>query len=196
MPDRRFDPPQAHRLEDPERKQWFPPQQLVDALGIEPGMAIADIGAGTGFFAAPLAEHAGSAGVVYAVDVEATMLARLREKIELGIAPSNIQLVEADAVATSLPYASCDRVLLANVWHEIEDAKPALAEFARILRPEGLLAILDWNPSATRPPGPPLDHRISMEQTSATLLRCGWKISGSGPFGMYSYLVIATPPTS
>ena len=196
MHNRRFDPDQAPRLEDPERLKWFPPQQIIEALRIEPGMAIADIGAGTGFFAAPMAEFAGSDGVVYAVDVEKKMLARLREKIELGIAPANIVLVEADAIGTSLPYASCDRVLVANVWHEIEDGRAALGEFARILRSDGCLAILDWSPDATRPPGPPLDHRVSCEHACATLLRSGWKPISSAPFGPYSYLVIATPPAS
>ena len=196
MHNRRFDPDQAPRLDDPERLQWFPPQRLIEAIQLQPGMAIADIGAGTGFFAAPMAEFTGSSGVVYAVDVEKKMLARLREKIELCIAPPNIVLVEADAIGTSLPYAGCDRVLVANVWHEIEDARAALNEFARILRSDGCLAILDWRPDATRPPGPPLDHRVSCEQTCATLVRSGWKLVSSEPFGPYSYLVMAAPPQS
>lgn len=194
MHNRRFDPDQAPRLDDPERLQWFPPQQVIEALRIEPGMAIADIGAGTGFFAAPMAEFAGSSGVVYAVDVEKRMLDRLREKIDLSVAPPNIVLVEADATGTSLPHASCDRILVANVWHEIEDSRAALDEFARILRSDGCLAILDWSPDAIRPPGPPLDHRVSCAQTCSTLTRSGWKTISSEPIGPYSYLVTAAPP--
>lgn len=194
MHDRRFDPSQAQRLDDPERFQWFSPQRVIEALRIEPGMVIADIGAGTGFFSAPMAEVAGDQGAVYAVDVEPKLLACLREKMEIGTAPRSIHLVEADATCTSLPSASCDRALLANVWHEIADTGAALAECARILRGSGCLAILDWRPDATRPPGPPLDHRISADNTASTLARHGWSVLVNAPLGPYSYLVIAVPP--
>jgi hypothetical protein len=48
MHERRFRPSQMHRLEDPDRIKWLPPQEILAQLGLQPGFAVADIGAGTG----------------------------------------------------------------------------------------------------------------------------------------------------
>src|SRR5689334_18193385 len=96
-----FDPASAHKLEDPERLTWMPPDEVVALLGISRGIDVADIGAGTGYFALPIAVAA-APGRVFAVDLQPEMLKLLDQKLGAPEAPDNIQLVEGDASATTL----------------------------------------------------------------------------------------------
>lgn len=194
MHDKRFDPSQAHKLEDPERLTWMPPQEIVQALDIAQGMTVADIGAGTGYFAIPMARAVGTQGKVLAVDVSEQMLQYLREKLSQPDGPKNIELSEAEATSSGLSTASCDLVFYGNVWHEIEDHLQALREASRLLRPEGRIAILDWSPDATRPPGPPIEHRIARLAVEKMVRDNAWPVLTSQAIGVYSYLVIAQSP--
>ncbi len=183
-----FDPSRAARLEDPERLTSSPPDELLRHLQLTPAMTVADIGAGTGYFALPLAR---AVRHVCAVDVQPEMLALLQRKLEAADAPRNISLLEGDAARTNLEEHSCDRVLLANVWHELPDARAALREMARILKPAGMIAVLDWRPDAEHPPGPPPEHRVSLESVMEDLHRNGWRARAGLRTGLHHYLVLA-----
>ncbi len=185
---------QAHKLEDPERRAWLPPDEVVAALELSPGHRVADVGAGTGYFAIPIAEEVGAAGKVLAVDVQPEMLEHLRGKLALLEATSHVELVHGDAASTSLPDASTDLVFLANVWHEVDDPEAVQHEAKRLLAPGGRIAILDWRPDVERPPGPPLEHRIAAEAVQALLADNGWHVRVSREIGRYSYLVVAQRP--
>lgn len=169
----------------------MPPDEATAALDLKPGMAVADIGAGSGFFALPFARAAGPAGVVWAVDVQPAMLKLLEEKLRQQGAPRNIRLREGEAVNTGLPAASCDLAFLGNIWHELDQPGVVLAEMRRILRPGGRIAILDWRIDAPHPPGPPPDHRVASTETEAALKRDNWRNPSLRHFGQYSYLLIA-----
>lgn len=188
MSDRRFNATQAHRLDAPERLMWLPPAEVISTLAVRPGDSIADIGAGTGYFALPLAAAAGQHGVVYAVDAQAEMLAHLRQKLHDG-SVTNIELMHAEADATSLPDCSCNLVLLANIWHEFVDHIAVLQESKRILKAGGRIAILDWRPDVERNAGPPLDHRISAADALRDLHTAGFVRTGHQNAGKYSWLV-------
>lgn len=190
MHDRRFRPSQMHRLEDPARNTWLPPHEVLAHLALQPGWTVADIGAGTGYFTLPIAAQVGPAGRVLAVDVAPEMLARLREKLAAS-ALTNVECVEAEASATTLPANSCDCVFLANVWHEFDDHAAVLAEMRRILRPAGQLAILDWRPDVEPVHGPPLEHRISAASARAVLTHAGFTPADAGPLFQFSWLVTA-----
>jgi ubiquinone/menaquinone biosynthesis C-methylase UbiE len=155
-------------------------------------MEVADIGAGTGYFALPIARAVVPDGRVLAVDMQPEMLALLRERVgDLPITP-----VHGEATKTTLRDASVDLVLLANVWHELDDQDAALAETRRILRPSGRIAILDWRPDVEQKeeqPGPPNDHRIAPQQVEERLRENGWRVESSAAVGVYHYMVLATP---
>lgn len=189
MHDRRFPAHQAHRLEDPARLEWLPPGEVLSLLNIAPGEIIADIGAGTGYFALPMAGRTGNQGRVIAVDAQSEMLDWIRRKMESS-AFSNIQMVHAEAQATTLPGATCDLVFMANVWHEFPNREAVLAEAARILKPGGRLAILDWRPDVEREAGPPIEHRISVGDCVHEMQNAGFETDSMGNVGAYSWLVI------
>jgi ubiquinone/menaquinone biosynthesis C-methylase UbiE len=182
--DRTFRVSEVHKLEDPERLKWLPVDDVVSALNLRSDMTVADIGAGTGYFAIPIARLVRR---VYAVDFQREMLDLLRAKLE---ARSNIELVEGAAHATTLPASSCDIALLANVWHELEDREVVLSEMRRILKPRGPLAILDWRHDVERPPGPSIEHRVPADSAADELRRAGWNVAEIRNVGRFSYLVI------
>jgi len=188
MTDKRFNASQAHRLDAPERRVWLPPDEIVGALGIRRGEMIADIGAGTGYFALPLAKAAGAEGKVYAVDAQEEMLTYLRQKLEAGT-EGRIDLVRAEADATGLPDGCCSVVFLANVWHEFADHGAVLREARRLLQRGGRIAILDWRPDVEREAGPPLEHRIPAADAERTVQAAGFGMTSHTHAGKYSWLV-------
>ena len=191
MHERRFHPSQAHKLDDPERKNWLPPDEILSKLELQPGWTVADIGAGTGYFTVPIARAVRDDGRVFAVDVAPEMLEKIRARVaEAGL--HNVQCYEGEASATGIPPQSCDCVFLANVWHEFDDRAAVLAEAERILKPNGRIAILDWRPDVAPDHGPPLAHRISEDAANDALLEAGFCPGFRSPAGTYHWLVLGS----
>lgn len=189
--ERMFRHEHAHLLDDPDRRRWLPADIVVQRLGLGPGMAVADVGAGTGYFALPVARAVVPGGQVIAVDVQPEMLQLLQARLEPGLP---VMLVEGEAAHTTLKDEGVDLVLLANVWHEVDDQVAVLAEAARILRPGGRVAILDWRADVQQPPGPPLEHRIPASEVRAALRANGWKVGTPEAVGHFSYMILAARP--
>ena len=177
--ERLFRPERAHKLDDPERLKWLPPDAIVRRIA-RPGLRVADIGAGTGHFALPLARAVLPGGRVFAVDLQPAMLELLRARLPPDLP---VVLVEGEATRTTLEDASVDAILLANVWHELDDRPAALFEASRILTPDGRIAILDWRPDVEQPPGPPLEHRIPSSEVTRMLGQSGWRVDTSEHVG-------------
>lgn len=175
------------RLEDPERLQWLPPDEVLAQLALRREMTVADIGAGTGYFTIPFAKRT---AMVFAVDLQREMLELLRPKIPAG---ARVELIEAESRATTLPDRSCDLAFLSTVWHELDDRAEVLDEMRRILKPGGTVAILDWRPDVERPPGPRIEYRIDMDAVAAELGAHGFDVTGRETVGRFTYLVQATP---
>lgn len=186
-----FDVSGAARLDAPERARWMPVGLALEMLALAPGEHVADIGAGSGYFALPFARAVGPDGLVFAVDLQPGMLEILRGKVAQADAPSNIEMRQGTASDTGLAAASCDVVWFANVWHELDDAPAVIQEIKRILKPSGRVAILDWRPDAQFPPGPPSDHRLAPASVVEALRQAGWSKVDSRTFAEYHYLVVA-----
>jgi ubiquinone/menaquinone biosynthesis C-methylase UbiE len=192
MQDRVFKHTEAHKLEDPQRLQWLPPASILENLQLSPGLKIADIGAGTGFFSIPLAEAVTVSGHVFAVDLQPEMLALLRQKLGKADAPKNISLHAGDAALLPLQDHSVDLVFYANIWHEIANLDSAIHEASRVAVSNGKIAILDWRDDCVPPPGPPQDHRISVNRVATFLRENGCQQVQSTHVAEFSYLVTAT----
>jgi ubiquinone/menaquinone biosynthesis C-methylase UbiE len=158
-----FDASRADRLERPERRYRFlSAEELVGALALDPGDAVADLGSGTGFFTDDVAPHAGR---VHAVDVQEAMHDYYREK---GV-PENVDLVTSGV--GDLPFAdgALDAAFSTMTYHEFA-GDDALAEIARVLAPGGRLVVVDWAASGSGEAGPPVDERFDAA-TAADALR-------------------------
>ncbi len=188
MHGKRFPASEAHRLDNPDRLQWLPPDQVLAMLAVRAGEVVADVGAGTGYFTLPIARAVSPGGSVWAVDAQEGMLAILQRKLE-ETSVLNVSLVHAEADRTGLPASTIDLFLLANLWHEIEDHAAVLREVKRVVRPGGRLAILDWRTDVAPEPGPPMEHRLSGTTTLASLIGEGFERATVRTVGLYSWLV-------
>lgn len=186
----KFDPAHGERLHDPERRRWQDPEAILDAFGVVAGMALADVGCGTGFFALPAAARVGREGRVYAVDMQEEMLWGLQDRLrEAGV--RNVLPVLSLEDLIPLPEASVDATLLVNALHELR-GDGGLQEVLRILRPGGVLGVVDWKKEAMER-GPPLDHRLSLEEALARLEGLGFRVEVV-EVGPYHYGVRAEKP--
>src|SRR5438874_653798 len=118
-------------------------KEIVAACGIKADMAVADVGAGTGFFTRPFAAAVGPKGKVYAVDIAANFL----RHIEKSCAESNIKNVQTilcDQFSTKLPSNSVDLVFICDVYHHFEYPQRSLKSVYDALRPGGRLFLIDF----------------------------------------------------
>jgi ubiquinone/menaquinone biosynthesis C-methylase UbiE len=133
-----------HAASDAERDRWYwqLPNQVIDAIGVAPGMVVADIGAGEGYFVGRLAEKVGEAGHVYANDIDPNAVAALRRSFgSLG----NVTIVYGEADDPRLPDATVDLALLVNVIHLVKHPTAFLRNLAASLTTEGRVVFVQWD---------------------------------------------------
>jgi predicted methyltransferase len=178
----------ARVFDDPERDAWQKPHEVIQALALKPGAAVADLGAGTGYFAVRLARMLPQ-GTVYAADVEPDMVKHLaaRAKRE-GL--KNMTAVTATPQDARLP-AKVDLILLVDVYHHIEDRSGYFRKLAASLGPGGRLAVIDFRLDS--PQGPPKASRIAAERVKGELAQAGYALREEHAFLPYQYFLVFTP---
>ncbi len=148
-------------LERQEREQEERGELLLRELCLRDGMTVADIGAGTGYYARRIAPLIG-AGTVYAVDVQPEMIALLANSAKkAGL--TNIDPVLASATDVKLPGASIDLALLVDVYHELEFPYEVMQSVVRALKPGGRVALVEYRAEDPRVPIKRL-HKMSEAQ--------------------------------
>jgi predicted methyltransferase len=159
----------AHVFDDPQRDEWQKPHQVIQALALKSNAAVADIGAGTGYFSARLANMLKD-GRVYAVDVEPDMVKYLGERARReGLA--NLIAVQGAAQGANLP-AKVDLALLVDVYHHIEARPRYFRDLRKSLNPGAQIAIIDFRLDSAE--GPPRAARIAPEQVKAEMKQAGY----------------------
>lgn len=178
----------AQTFDDPARDAWQKPDEVVRALALTPAMTVADVGAGTGYFAVRLA-RAVPQGQVLATDIEPDMVRYLDERAKKEALP-NLRGVTATATASGLAANSVDAILIVDVWHHIADRVAYARDLAAALRPGGRLLIVDFRRDATR--GPPPEMRLAPESIIADLVAGGFTAKVSPVVLPEQYIVEAT----
>jgi cyclopropane fatty-acyl-phospholipid synthase-like methyltransferase len=168
----RFDDPEkwAKSFDSPERAAWQKPDEVVKALALKPDARVADIGAGTGYFAVRLA-RAVPQGKVFAVDLEPRMVAWLGQRAK-SLSLPNMRAVQGAAASPNLP-EPVDLALFVNVYHHIDARPDYFAKLAASLRLGGRIAIIDQNERA--PGGPPKHMRVTVEQIDGEMKQAGYR---------------------
>jgi ubiquinone/menaquinone biosynthesis C-methylase UbiE len=171
----------AKTLNDPKRDVWQKPKEVVQALGLGKSEVIADIGAGTGYFArrfAPVAEK------VYAVDIDEAVL-----KTAADGAPPNLEVILAAADDPKLPDNSVDTVFFCDVLHHISNRPDYLKKLSRSLRPGGRVVIIDFQKKAL-PVGPPPSMKLSEQEVIAQMKEAGFTKTKSFDILPYQYFLV------
>src|SRR5947199_126738 len=149
-------------FDDPARDAYQKPREVVRALRIRPGMRVADVGAGTGYFSRYRSAAVGAAGTVLAVDTEPELVRYLRERAEKE-KTDNVVPILASPDNPRLPRGAVDLVLLVDTFHHIDHRVAYFGSLRRTLAPGGRVAVVDWQKRET-PVGPEPEHRLAREQ--------------------------------
>lgn len=186
----RFDDPAkwSKTFDDPARDQWQMPDRIISTLSLPASAIVADIGAGTGYFAARLARHL-SQGTVFAVDVEKAMVHHLAERAKANNLP-NLKAVLGGETSPNLP-EPVDAAILINVYHHIEGRPDYFQRLRKSLKPGGRVAIVDFRMDA--PSGPPKHMRLPAEQIVSEMRKAGYRQTASHDFLPRQIFIVFQP---
>jgi SAM-dependent methyltransferase len=133
--------------------------ELVRLLDLEPGMTVADVGAGFGAWTVQFARVVGPAGRVFATDIGEAQLSALRDyATREGL--TNVTVLPGAAETTNLPAACCDAILIRDAYHHLTHPEAIVRSLAAALKPGGRLAVIDFppRPNSAVPAGVPPDR--------------------------------------
>lgn len=152
----------ADWLERPERDAEEKPALLINALKLKPGEAVADIGAGTGYYSRRLAQSVGTNGIVYAVEIQQEMLDILTNKMA-GLNIHNVKPVLGEITDPKLAPASVDLILMVDVYHEFDHPYEMVEAMVRSLKPGGRMVFVEFRGEDPQVPIKPL-HKMTEAQ--------------------------------
>jgi ubiquinone/menaquinone biosynthesis C-methylase UbiE len=195
---RLFPPEDLGVLEGPDRDAWQMPDAVMDALGVADGTAVADIGAGGGWFTVRLARRVGPNGKVYAQDVQPQMLEAIQRRVAReGL--RNVHPLKGDPADPRLPQASVEVVLIVDAYHEFENAVPLLRHLGTALKAGGRLGVVNFTKEGGGP-GPPPDQRVDEARVIREAEAAGLTLVRRETFLPFQYFLIfgtgATQPAS
>lgn len=149
-------------LERSQRADEERPQVVIDAMKLRGGEVVADLGAGTGYFAFRLASKVGKTGKVLAVDIQDEMLATLRQRAaELGF--MNVEEVKASETDPHLPATGVDEVLMVDAYHELAYPFEVMSRVRESLKPGGCVILVEYRKEDPLVPIKEV-HKMSVEQ--------------------------------
>ena len=146
-------------------EHFINPDAILEQLGMQQGMIVADLGCGAGYKTISSAKIVGASGMVFAVDIQRHLLDNIASKAKIeGF--SNIKTVWADLEvvgSTRIAEDSCDMVIIANTLYQSRQPEKIMEEAKRIAKPMGEIVVIDWK-SVHIPLGPALANRITKER--------------------------------
>jgi precorrin-6B methylase 2 len=155
-------------LERAEREEEERTDLLLETLRLRSGDVVADFGAGSGYFTWRIAQRVGPSGRVYAVEVQPLMLELLQANLTRRGLADRVTPVLGTASDPQLPDASCDLILLVDVYHELEFPFEVTAALARALKPGGRLVLVEYRGEDPEVPIKPL-HKMTVAQVRREL---------------------------
>ncbi len=149
---------------------------VVEALQLEPGMTVCDLGCGNGYYTLKLARGVSPGGTVLAVEIQREYFGMLEQRAaEAGI--DNIELVLGSVINPNLPKASCDVILLVDVYHEFSHPEHMLRRIRESLKPEGVMVLLEFRAEDPNVPIKP-EHKMTKAQIMKEIPPNGFKLVG------------------
>lgn len=166
------------------------PEEIIKKIGIEPGMVVADFGAGSGHYSIAAAKIVRNTGKVYSIDIQKELLAAIKSTAALNNL-SNIEIVWSDLEApegSRLADKSSDTIIISNILFQVGDKETMLKEASRILKDNGRIAVIEWDKKVGKV-GPPAEKRVFKEECLEIFRNAHFKltkefIAGENHYGL------------
>jgi ubiquinone/menaquinone biosynthesis C-methylase UbiE len=161
-------------LERAEREEEEAPSKAIEALALRPGMVIADIGAGSGYYTSRMAKQVRPGGRVIATDIQPGMIEILERRIKAeGL--TNVTAMLGAIDDPGLPAASIDLAIMVDVYHELQQPQLFLQRLKPAFKPGGRLVLLEFRKEDPRVPILEV-HKMSVAEVRAELEAEGYAI--------------------
>lgn len=161
-----------NRLDNPERAKKQRPDEVIAQLGLQPNDVVADIGAGTGYFAIRIAEAYPQVKVI-AADPEPEMVDYLKSQATARQL-ANLEPVIIDLVQPTLP-AKANLALIVDTFHHIDNRVEYLNFLRKNMATGSRIAVIDY--PLESPEGPPADHRVPIVEVVDELKQAGYTLA-------------------
>ncbi len=156
-------------FEDLRRDTRLQIERVLDVLKIKEGSAVADIGAGSGWFTVRAARRVGAGGAVYAVEINPTFIAHIEERAKREALPQ-VRTVLGKEDDPLLPPKSADAVMILKTYHEIAEPVRLMKNLRKSLRPGALVGIIDRD-------GKGNDHGLDAAKVIKEVERAGYALA-------------------
>ncbi|MGE3805357.1 MAG: class I SAM-dependent methyltransferase [Gemmataceae bacterium] len=164
------------RFEGESREIFKQRQEIVAACQLEHGMAVADVGAGTGLFSRLFAKAVGPKGKVYAVDITPNFVRHI-EKTSQELGQKNVIGVVCTQTSSELPRNSVDVVFICDVYHHFEFPYKTMETIHAALKPGGRLVLIDFHRIEGKTSERLLKHvRAGQDVFTKEIVSCGFKV--------------------
>ncbi|MCC6286416.1 MAG: class I SAM-dependent methyltransferase [Chitinophagaceae bacterium] len=151
----------------------------IDSMQLKPGMIVADIGAGSGYYSFRMAKKLGK-GKVYAVEVQDEMIDALKNEKQ-KLQDSIVEVMKGDSVAVNLPGNSVDLAIMVDVYHELEYPHEILQSIKKALKPGGRILLIEYKGEDSSVPIKPL-HKMTVIQANKEMSANGFTLYRKGDF--------------
>ena len=149
-------------LERPEREKEEQPSKLIEELKLKPGDAVADIGAGSGYYSFKFSQLVGEKGKIYAVDIQKEMLDIIRKKMKARNI-TNVVPHMGETKDPKLPDAEIDVIVMIDVYHEFDFPYEMMQAMIKSLKPGGRMVFVEFRMEDEKVPIK-LVHKMSEQQ--------------------------------
>jgi SAM-dependent methyltransferase len=170
------------------RDQAGEAERVMDLLGVKPGLSVADIGAGSGYYTVRLARRVGPTGHVYAEDVVPGYLERLARRVRSEGLAGMVTLVRGEPHDPRLPPGSLDLALLVHMYHEVQQPYGLLWNLRPALKPDAKVAIIDARKQTA-------SHGTPPELLRCELAAVGYQQTAFHDLQEGTYLAVFVPPS-
>jgi SAM-dependent methyltransferase len=162
-----------------EREEEENVTHAIDSMKLRPGMVVADIGAGSGYYSFKMAKKLGH-GKVYGVEVQDEMIKALQSEKE-KLKDNVVEIIKGDSVNVNLPKASVDLAIMVDVYHELEYPQEIIQSLKKALKPGGKILLIEYKGEDPSIPIKPL-HKMTVAQANKEMLANGLKPFYKGDF--------------
>jgi ubiquinone/menaquinone biosynthesis C-methylase UbiE len=180
----------VHHLMRQGRDMQEYPDLMLSSLSIQPGMVVADVGAGVGFNSLRVSRLVGPYGRVLSTEIQPEMLNHLMMNAYMLGLPQNIVPVIATHYDANLPANSCDLILMVDTYHECINPPAILSGLYRALKPNGRLVLVEYRAEDSWMSPGYGDHRMSIAQAKLELESNGFLLTQVSEFLPWQHILV------